>query len=205
VPGSFYRVVAPATRVREGAAVSIGMVGWVAGGMALAVAVVGSLRLVRGSGPGRCAVGAEVVMALCMAVMALPATAGMFMSGSRWSAGLFALAGAGCLAVAVREAAGGRWRRGGGWFHHAVGWAAMVCMVLAVGAGKHTTEHTAMGAAAPSVWSAACAVLALYFLLSMAVALWRQVGTDAPAGGWEVPLGRIAMGGVTAVMLVVMM
>jgi hypothetical protein len=190
--------------VQEGATVSIGMVGWLAGGMALAVAVVESLRLVNCARPGRSAVGADVLMALCMAIMALPVTAGVFLSGSRWSAGLFAVVSVCCLAVGLRDAMDGRWHRCGGWLHHAVGWGAMVCMALAMGTGGHSMGHGAMKAAAPSVWSIACAVLALYFWLDMTITLQRQVNSGATGGYRRVPVGRIAMAGITAVMLVMM-
>ncbi|MEU2736131.1 DUF5134 domain-containing protein [Streptomyces sp. NPDC007095] len=81
----------------------------------------------------------------------------------------------------------------------------MVCMVLAMRAAHPMRAHAGMAMSTTvSGWAIACAVLALYFVLSMAVTLWRQVASDRPRGADPVPVGRIAMAGITAVMLLTM-
>jgi hypothetical protein len=176
--------------------------------MALGVAAVDVRRMRTAQGAARSAVGVEVLMAAVMAFMALPATAAAFSGQFLW-AGAFAVVGLGCAAVGVRDSARAGWRQGRHWFHHMVGCGAMAYMTLAMG---QASAHAGMAAGMPGIagtagtgeWAAACAVLALYFLLAMAVGLRSQVLGSAPAAE-AVPVGRIAMGGIMAVMLILMM
>jgi hypothetical protein len=201
----------PTRAAGEGAVVTVGVIGWTAAVMALGVAAVDVRRMRTAQGTARSAVGVEVLMAAVMAFMALPATAAAFSGQFLW-AGAFAVVGLGCAAVGVRDSARAGWRHGRHWFHHMVGCGAMACMTLAM---RQASAHAGMAAGMPGMagtagtagtgeWAAACAVLALYFLLAMAVGLRSQVLGNAPAAE-AVPVGRIAMGGIMAVMLILMM
>lgn len=181
-----------------------GVVGWMAAAMALGVATAELPRLRAARGSARYAVGVEMLMALCMTAMALPVTAALF-SGQRGWAGVFAAIGLGCAVTGVREVARTGWRAGRHWFHHSLGCGAMLCMTLAM---EHASGHAGM----TTRWGVACALLALYFLLSMAVSLHSRllggavaIRAPGPPDCAAVPTGRIAMGGIMAVMLILMM
>ncbi|MCX4862192.1 DUF5134 domain-containing protein [Streptomyces canus] len=183
----------------------LGTIGWTAGVMALVLAAAELPRLAARHAPSRHGAAAEALMDVCMAVMACPLTMGVF-TGVGWWPVVFGLAGAACLAAGARAACvrrrSGRARH---WFQHAVGCAAMACMVLAMRADHRMAGHGGMTMpTATSGWAIACAVLACYFVASMALALWRDVVSERHTGAEAVPVTRIAMAGVTAVMLLAM-
>ncbi|WP_328935031.1 MULTISPECIES: DUF5134 domain-containing protein [unclassified Streptomyces] len=183
----------------------LGPIAWVAAGMAL---VMGASELPRLAGHhtfSRPGVAADVLMSACMAAMVCPATEGMFIAVGWWPV-LFVLAGVACAAAGARQAVRPDHRHGGAhWFQHAVACGAMVCMVLAMRSANPVHAHPGMTMAGTvSGWAIACAALALYFILSMAVILWRQVVSDGSSRAEAVPVVRIAMAGITAVMLLTM-
>ncbi|WP_327348821.1 DUF5134 domain-containing protein [Streptomyces europaeiscabiei] len=96
------------------------------------VAAVSAVRLVTTSGVTRLAAGGDLLMGLCMAAMALPATVAWYADHGLWWSGAFALLGLGGVAMAVRHAREGGWKHGRHWVHLIVGSAGMVIMTLAM-------------------------------------------------------------------------
>ncbi|MFG2375226.1 DUF5134 domain-containing protein [Streptomyces sp. NPDC048504] len=180
-------------------------IAWVAAGMALAMGASELPRLAGHRAFSRYGVTADVLMSVCMAAMVCPATVGVFTSVGWWPI-LFVLAGVACAVAGARQAVRPDHRHGGAhWFQHAVACGAMVCMVLAMRAAHPVHAPTGMAMAKTvSGWAIACAVLAFYFMLSMAVTLWRQVVSEGSRSAEAVPMARIAMAGITAVMLLTM-
>ncbi|UUU28233.1 DUF5134 domain-containing protein [Streptomyces sp. DSM 40750] len=96
------------------------------------VAAVSAVRVVTSSGVTRLAAGGDLLMGLCMAAMALPATVAWYADHGMWWSGAFALLGLGGMAMAVRHAREGGWQHGRHWVHLIVGSAGMVIMTLAM-------------------------------------------------------------------------
>ncbi|MER6093181.1 DUF5134 domain-containing protein [Streptomyces bluensis] len=187
---------------------------WSIATVAALVAAVSAVRVMTTSGGTRFAAGGDLLMGLCMAAMALPATAAWYAGSGMWWAVVFALLGLGAVAVAVRHTRERGWKQGRRWVHLIVGSAGMVIMtlamtttssgpVLALGhgampgmesmpgmdmAGSHA-HGSAVGAEASSssVWRFLIAALAAYFLLSIAASVWARVRVTSGNG---LPGGR---------------
>ncbi|NGO06313.1 DUF5134 domain-containing protein [Streptomyces sp. HC44] len=84
------------------------------------------------TGGARFAAGGDLLMSVCMAVMALPATVSWYAEYGMWWAAAFALLGLGGVAVAVKHTREAGWRHGRHWVHLIVGSAGMVIMTLAM-------------------------------------------------------------------------
>lgn len=184
------------------------VIGWAAGMMALAVTAAELVRMRAARGAARRAAGVEALMAGCMTAMALPVTDAWMSLRLIW-VGLFAALGLACAAAGAGEAIRDGWRRGRHWFHHTMGCGAMACMTVAMASGAaHPGMAGMAGDHGTTGWDVACAVLAVYFLLSTASALRAQLLTaDSRAVSLScpdaAPAGRIAMSGIMAVMLLV--
>lgn len=96
------------------------------------VAAVSTVRVATTGGETRFAAGGELLMGLCMAAMALPATAAWYASYGMWWAAAFALLGLGGVALAVKHTRECGWKHGRHWVHLIVGSAGMVIMTLAM-------------------------------------------------------------------------
>jgi hypothetical protein len=100
--------------------------------IAALVAAVSAVRVVTTSGETRFAAGGDLLMGLCMAAMALPATVGWYAGYGMWWAVAFALLGLGGVAMAVKHTRECGWKQGRHWVHLIVGSAGMVIMTLAM-------------------------------------------------------------------------
>lgn len=96
------------------------------------VAAVSAVRVVTTSGETRFAAGGDLLMGLCMAAMALPATVGWYAGSGMWWAGAFGMLGLGAVAMAVKHTRAGGWEHGRHWVHLIVGTFGMVIMTLAM-------------------------------------------------------------------------
>ena len=105
---------------------------WAIGLVSALVAAVSAVRLVTTSGEARFAAGGDLLMGLCMAAMALPATVGWYAGYGMWWAAAFGLLGLGGVAMAVKHTRSSGWERGRHWVHLIVGSAGMVIMTLAM-------------------------------------------------------------------------
>lgn len=104
--------------------------GWSIAAVAALVAAVGAVRVMTTRGEARFAAGGDLLMGLCMAAMALPATAAWYGAYGMWWAGAFGLLGLGTVALAVRRTREGDWKGGRHWVHLIVGSFGMVIMTL---------------------------------------------------------------------------
>lgn len=105
---------------------------WSVAAVAALVAAVSAVRVVTTSGETRFAAGGDLLMGLCMAVMALPATAVWYAGyGMWWSVG-FALLTLGGVALAAKHTRTGGWKHGRHWVHLIVAGVGMVIMTLAM-------------------------------------------------------------------------
>jgi hypothetical protein len=105
---------------------------WSVAAIAALVAAVSVVRAVTGSGETRFAAGGDLLMGVCMAAMALPATAGWYAGyGMVWAVA-FALLGIGGVVLAVKSARQHGWSHGRRWSHLVMGSAGMVIMTLAM-------------------------------------------------------------------------
>ncbi|MFI9585955.1 DUF5134 domain-containing protein [Streptomyces sp. NPDC052236] len=105
---------------------------WSVALIAALVAAVSAVRVVTTSGESRFAAGGDLLMGVCMAAMALPATAAWYAGYGMWWAVAFALLGLGGVVMAVRRTLGSGWRHGRHWTHLIIGSAGMVIMTLAM-------------------------------------------------------------------------
>ncbi|MEU5293545.1 DUF5134 domain-containing protein [Streptomyces umbrinus] len=80
----------------------------------------------------RFAAGGDLLMGVCMAAMALPATAAWYAGYGMWWAVMFALLGLGGVVMAVRHTKESGWGYGRHWVHLIVGSVGMVIMTLAM-------------------------------------------------------------------------
>ncbi|GAA2641272.1 DUF5134 domain-containing protein [Streptomyces vastus] len=96
------------------------------------VAAVSAVRVVTTSGETRFAAGGDLLMGLCMAAMALPATVGWYAGYGMWWAVAFGILGLGGVAMAVKHTRAGGWKHGRHWVHLIVGSFGMVIMTLAM-------------------------------------------------------------------------
>ncbi|MBI0293213.1 DUF5134 domain-containing protein [Streptomyces sp. PRKS01-29] len=105
---------------------------WSVAAVSALVAAVSAIRVVTTGGENRFAAVGELLMGLCMAAMALPATVAWYASyGMLWAA-VFALLGLGGVGLAVKHAREHGWKHGRHWAHLIVGSAGMVIMTLAM-------------------------------------------------------------------------
>ncbi|WP_413115211.1 DUF5134 domain-containing protein [Streptomyces sp. CY1] len=84
------------------------------------------------NGETRFAAMGELLMGLCMAAMAMPATVAWYANYGMWWAAVFALLGLGGIATAVKHTRECGWKHGRHWVHLIVGSAGMVIMTLAM-------------------------------------------------------------------------
>ncbi|MPY59922.1 DUF5134 domain-containing protein [Streptomyces spongiae] len=105
---------------------------WSIAAVAALVAAVSAVRVMTTSGETRFAAGGDLLMGLCMAAMALPATATWYGASGMWWAVTFGLLGLGAVAMAVRQTRASGWQQGRHWVHLIVGSAGMVIMTLAM-------------------------------------------------------------------------
>jgi hypothetical protein len=105
---------------------------WAVAGIAALVAAVSVVRVATTSGEIRFAAGGDLLMGLCMAAMALPATVGWYAGYGLWWAVTFALLGLGAAAMAVKHTRTRGWKHGRHWVHLVVGSTGMVIMTLAM-------------------------------------------------------------------------
>ncbi|CAM5243524.1 DUF5134 domain-containing protein [Streptomyces aurantiogriseus] len=105
---------------------------WSIAALSALVAAVSAVRVVTTSGESRYAAGGDLLMGLCMAAMALPATAAWYGGHGMWWSGLFALLGLGAVVLAVKHTREYGWKEGRHWVHLIVGSAGMVIMTLAM-------------------------------------------------------------------------
>lgn len=105
---------------------------WSVAVIAALVAAVSAVRLMTTRGETRFAAAGDLLMGLCMAAMALPATVGWYAGYGMWWAVVFTLLGLGGIAMAVKHSRTGGWKRGRHWVHLIVGSFGMVVMTLAM-------------------------------------------------------------------------
>ncbi|WP_369033436.1 MULTISPECIES: DUF5134 domain-containing protein [Streptomyces] len=105
---------------------------WAIALVAALVAAVSAVRVVTTSGAVRLAAGGDLLMGLCMAAMALPATVAWYAGYGMWWSGAFALLALGGLAMAFRHTREGGWKHGRHWVHLIVGSVGMLIMTLAM-------------------------------------------------------------------------
>ncbi|MEU5108090.1 DUF5134 domain-containing protein [Streptomyces sp. NPDC021354] len=105
---------------------------WSVAAIAALVAAVSMVRVATTSGETRFAAGSDLLMGVCMAVMALPATTAWYAGYGMWWATVFALLGLGGVAMAVKHTRECGWSHGRHWVHLIVGSAGMVIMTLAM-------------------------------------------------------------------------
>ena len=105
---------------------------WAIALLSALVAAVSAVRVVTTGGETRFAAGGDLLMGLCMAAMALPATVGWYAGYGMWWAVAFGLLGLGGVAMAVRHTRAGGWKHGRHWVHLIVGSFGMVIMTLAM-------------------------------------------------------------------------
>lgn len=96
------------------------------------VAAVSAVRVVTSSGETRFAAGGDLLMGLCMAAMALPATVGWYAGYGMWWSVAFGLLGLAAVAMAVKHTRSSGWKHGRHWVHLIVGSFGMVIMTLAM-------------------------------------------------------------------------
>ncbi|MFJ8108093.1 DUF5134 domain-containing protein [Streptomyces sp. NPDC096132] len=105
---------------------------WSIAAVSALVAAVGAVRVVTTNGESRYAAGGDLLMGLCMAAMALPATAAWYGGLGMWWSALFALLGLGAVVLAVKRTRERGWKEGRHWVHLIVGSTGMVIMTLAM-------------------------------------------------------------------------
>ncbi|MEU9184696.1 DUF5134 domain-containing protein [Streptomyces sp. NPDC048484] len=105
---------------------------WAIAVVAALVAAVSAVRVVTTSGAVRLAAGGDLLMGVCMAAMALPATVSWYAGYGMWWSGVFALLGLGGVAMAFKHTREGGWKHGRHWVHLIVGSAGMLIMTLAM-------------------------------------------------------------------------
>jgi hypothetical protein len=105
---------------------------WTIAVIAALVAAVSAVRVVTTGGAARLAAGGDLLMGLCMAAMALPATVVWYAGYGMWWSGAFALLALVGVAMAVKHTREGGWKHGRHWVHLIVGSAGMVIMTLAM-------------------------------------------------------------------------
>lgn len=105
---------------------------WAIAAVAALVAAVSAVRVVTTSGTVRLAAGGDLLMGLCMAAMALPATVAWYAGYGMWWSGAFALLSLAGVAMAVKHTRESGWKYGRHWVHLIVGSAGMVIMTLAM-------------------------------------------------------------------------
>lgn len=105
---------------------------WTIAVIAALVAAVSAVRVVTTGGAARLAAGGDLLMGLCMAAMALPATVAWYAGYGMWWSGAFALLALVGVAMAVKHTREGGWKHGRHWVHLIVGSAGMVIMTLAM-------------------------------------------------------------------------
>ncbi|GHG02240.1 hypothetical protein GCM10018777_11270 [Streptomyces albogriseolus] len=105
---------------------------WVIALVSALVAAVSAVRVVTTSGEIRFAAGGDLLMGLCMAAMALPATVGWYAGYGMWWAVVFGVLGLGGVAMAVKHTRAVGWKHGRHWVHLIVGSFGMVIMTLAM-------------------------------------------------------------------------
>lgn len=105
---------------------------WAIAAVAALVAAVSAVRVVTTSGTVRLAAGGDLLMGLCMAAMALPATVAWYAGYGMWWSGAFALLSLVGVAMAVKHTRESGWKYGRHWVHLIVGSAGMVIMTLAM-------------------------------------------------------------------------
>ncbi|WP_328478532.1 DUF5134 domain-containing protein [Streptomyces sp. NBC_00377] len=105
---------------------------WTLAVIAALVAAVSAVRVATTSGEARFAAGGDLLMGLCMAAMALPATVGWYAGyGMGWAVA-FGVLGLGAVAMAVKHTRTCGWKHGRHWVHLIVGSVGMVIMTLAM-------------------------------------------------------------------------
>ncbi|GGZ73157.1 MULTISPECIES: DUF5134 domain-containing protein [Streptomyces] len=115
------------------------------------VAAVSAVRLATTKGENRFTAGGDLLMGLCMAAMALPATVGWYASYGMWWSVAFGILGFVGVAMGVKHTRECGWKQGRHWVHLVVGNAGMVIMTLAMTStssgpvlalgGGHSTAH----------------------------------------------------------------
>ncbi len=105
---------------------------WSVAVVSVLVAAVSAVRVATTNGETRFAAVGELLMGLCMAAMALPATVAWYASYGMWWAAVFALLGLGGVALAVKHTRECGWKDGRHWVHLVVGSVGMVIMTLAM-------------------------------------------------------------------------
>ena len=105
---------------------------WAIGLVSALVAAVSAVRVATTSGETRFAAGGDLLMGLCMAAMALPATVGWYAGYGMWWAVAFGVLGLGGVAMAVKHTRTCGWKHGRHWVHLITGSAGMVIMTLAM-------------------------------------------------------------------------
>jgi hypothetical protein len=105
---------------------------WAIAAVAAMVAAVSAVRVLTTGGETRFAAGGDLLMGLCMAAMALPATVGWYAGYGLWWAVAFGILGLGGVAMAVKHTRECGWKHGRHWVHLIVGSAGMVIMTLAM-------------------------------------------------------------------------
>ncbi|MFD8352470.1 DUF5134 domain-containing protein [Streptomyces coelicoflavus] len=103
---------------------------WTIGLVSSLVAAVSAVRVATTSGETRFSAGGDLVMGLCMAAMALPATVGWYAGYGMWWAVAFGVLGG--VAMAVKHTRTFGWKHGRHWLHLIVGSVGMVITTLAM-------------------------------------------------------------------------
>ncbi|MDN3029531.1 DUF5134 domain-containing protein [Streptomyces sp. S.PB5] len=107
-------------------------VSWAIALVAALVAAVSAVRVATTGGETRFAAVGDLLMGLCMAAMALPATVGWYAGYGMWWSVAFSLLGLGAVAMAVKHTRACGWKHGRHWVHLIVGSLGMVVMTLAM-------------------------------------------------------------------------